>query len=170
MTLPQKASLAGQISFYMRIIFGDVTCRCLSAIWVLPTLEAKEKGRAGNSSNLFFFFFNHRKVAQDSHSSFVEPIVCQADSTDSLLCKTEKGKNARNCEGCVSTSEALGAVELWRDARLWQPGEVSLCPGALQLMYLKGLNTNPVLLQILKGAFLCVIIKTFCNAGCGLLF
>lgn len=74
-----------------------------------------------------FFFFNHRKVAQDSHSSFVEPIVCQADSTDSLLCKTEKGKNARNCKGCVSTSEALGAVELWRDARLWQPGEVSLC-------------------------------------------
>lgn len=63
-----------------------------------------------------------------------------------------------------------GKVDEWRYALLWQPGEVSPCPGVLQLMYLKGLNTNPVLLQILKGAFLCVIIKTFCNAGCGLLF
>lgn len=80
-------------------------------------LEAKEKGR-GRETAATFFFYNHKKVAQDSHSSFVKPIVCQADSTDSFLCKTEKGKNARNCGGCVSTSEALGAVEERRDSPL----------------------------------------------------
>lgn len=140
MNLPQKASLAGQISFYMRIIFGDVTCRCLSAIWVLANAGGQGEGRgAGNSSNLFFS--KHRKVAQDSHSSFVEPIVCQADSTDHLLCKTEKGKNARNCEGCVSTSEALGTVEEWRDAPLWQPGEkCPLVPGFYSCCILKALT------------------------------
>lgn len=109
----------------MRIIFGDLTCRYLSAIWFLPNAGGQGEGEGAGKQQQHSFFYNHKKVAQDSHSSFVEPIVCQADSTDSLLCKTEKGKNARNCGGCVSTSEALGAVEEGREAC---SGSLEKCP------------------------------------------
>lgn len=170
MNLPQKVSLAGQISFYMRIILGGVTCRCLSVIWVLANAGGQGEGEGGGKQQQLFFFFNHRKVAQDSHSSFVEPIVCQADSTDSLLCKDREGKGCEKLWGMCEHLRGPGSgsgVKRRPTLAAWRSVPLS---GALRLMYLKGLNTNPVLLQILKGALLCIIIKRFCNAGCCLLF
>lgn len=82
-------------------------------------------GGAGNSSNIFFF--NHSKVAQDSHSSFVEPIVCQADSMDSVLCKDREGKEEEKlwglCEHLRGPGSGKGmkrcpALAAWRGVPL----------------------------------------------------
>lgn len=49
------------------------TCRCVSVVWVLANTEGQGERRKEKQQQ---HFFNHKKLAQDPHSSFVEPTVC----------------------------------------------------------------------------------------------
>lgn len=40
----------------MRIIFGDVTCRCLSAIWVLANAGGQGEGERGGKQQQHFIY------------------------------------------------------------------------------------------------------------------
>lgn len=66
-------------------------------------------GGAGNSSNIFFLTIAKLHKIPTAH--LWNQLSAKQTAWTVFYVKTGKGKKRRNCGGCVSTSEALGAVK-----------------------------------------------------------